>query len=274
MSTPATVTEPAGRPHHPNRTILLGVSLKLYLDVQRTLEWAHQVADIARRHPAVCDGTVRLFALPSLPALAGVRDALSDAPVEIGAQDLFWEDRGPYTGAVSGSDLADVGCRYVEVGHAEHRSIFRDDEVIVRHKLAAAFRNGLTPVLCLGERNRIDADAAVSECIHQLDSALGSIAHFEPPPGLVVAYEPEWAIGADSPASAEHIARVAEALRKRLHDERRLGETTVIYGGAAQPGTLSALGPAVDGLFLGRHAHDPDQFARIIDEAAALAWSA
>lgn len=242
----------------------LGVSLKLYLDIDESAAWAAEIAQRTRAHPAVLSGQVRLFVLPSVPALHRVIEAIGDAPVAIGAQDLFWEDRGAFTGGVSGADLASLGCRYVEVGHAERRRIFGEDDITIRRKFAAAVRNGLTPVLCIGEERRQDADAAAAVCIAQLDSAATDVAGLDE---LIVAYEPEWAIGQPEPAPAEHVMAVAERLRAHL-DRRGVDRAAVIYGGSAKPGLLSALGTSVDGLFLGRFAHDPDSFAYMIDEAA------
>jgi len=256
--------------------VILGVSLKLYLDIAQTTRWAHDVAAIARGHDAVRSGAVEMFALPSLPALPAVREALTGSDVAWGAQDLHWEDRGAFTGAISGADLAAVGCSVVEVGHAERRHVFGESDEVVRRKLEAAFRNGLTPVFCVGEQQEMSADAAAAECIAQLDAALDAALEsadgtdLHPARDLIVAYEPEWAIGRSQPASVEHVIAVAGALRARLDAESSLRSTRVIYGGSAQRGTLTALGDSVDGLFLGRFAHDPEDLAHIIDEAAAL----
>lgn len=248
--------------------ITLGVSLKLYLDVVQTTRWAQSVAELAGTHPAVQDGTVRLVVLPSLPALAAVRDALTGTPVALGAQDLFWEDRGAFTGAVSGVDLRQVGCAYVEIGHAERRSVFHESDAVTGKKLRAAFRNGLTPILCVGERICAPVAQAAQECVRQLDIALESV--HDGPHDLVVAYEPVWAIGGQEPAPAESVIAVCHALRDHMLTLPQLGRCTVIYGGSAQPGSLTALACGVDGLFLGRFAHDPAQLARMVDEAASI----
>lgn len=245
------------------RPILLGVSLKLYLDVDTSVEWARSLAQMARTRPAVIAGDVRLFLLPSLPALDRVIEAVADSPIAVGAQDLFWADRGAYTGAVSGADLARLGCRYVEVGHAERRHVFGEDDAVIRRKFAAAVRNGLTPVLCVGEETRLDADAAAQTCIQQIESAIADTGELG---DLVVAYEPEWAIGQAEPASPDHVIEVVARLRVHLA-QRGLENAGVIYGGSAKPGLLSTLGTGVDGVFLGRFAHDPQAFASIVDEA-------
>lgn len=245
------------------RPVLLGASLKLYLDVDASVAWATSLAEIARAHPAVVAGDVRLFILPSLPALDRVITAVADSPISVGAQDLFWAERGAYTGAVSGADLARLGCRYVEVGHAERRRVFGEDDAIIRRKLAAAVRNGLTPVLCVGEETQQEADRAGETCIAQIESAIADADHLD---DLVVAYEPEWAIGQAEPASPEHVTAVVAQLRSHLA-RRGLAGAAVIYGGSAKPGLLSTLSSGVDGLFLGRFAHEPQAFASIIDEA-------
>ncbi|WP_036281235.1 triose-phosphate isomerase family protein [Microbacterium sp. CH12i] len=248
------------------RPILLGASLKLYLDIDTSVAWARSLSEIARTHAAVLSGDVRLFILPSLPALDRVIAAVADAPIAVGAQDLFWEDRGAYTGAVSGADLARLGCRYVEVGHAERRHVFGEGDTVIRRKLAAAVRNSLTPVLCVGEEERVDAALAASICIAQIESAIADAGDLN---DLVVAYEPEWAIGQAEPASPDHVSEVVALLRSHL-TQQGLQDAAVIYGGSAKPGLLSTLSSGVDGLFLGRFAHDPQAFASIIDEAARL----
>ncbi|MCS3842785.1 triose-phosphate isomerase family protein [Microbacterium sp. AK031] len=251
------------------RPVLLGVSLKLYLDIDDSVAWAREIAGIAEAHPSVASGAVRVFVLPSLPAIAGVIDAIGDAPVAVGGQDLFWDDRGPYTGAVSGADLRRLGCRYVEVGHAERRQVFGEDAATIRRKFTAAVRNALTPVLCVGEMVEQAADAAAELCVDQLENALAAMGD-ESIDDLVVAYEPEWAIGRADPADAGHVASVTRRLREHLDGRTDIVSSSVIYGGSAKPGVISALDDAVDGLFLGRFAHDPDSFALILDEAAAV----
>lgn len=248
------------------RPILLGASLKLYLDIDTTVAWARSLAEIVRTHPAVLSGDVSLFILPSLPALDRVIDAVAGAPIAVGAQDLFWEDRGAYTGAVSGTDLTRLGCRYVEVGHAERWHVFAEDDIVIRRKFAAAVRNGLTPVLCVGEEVRLDAHRAAETCVAQIESATADAGDIS---DLVVAYEPEWAIGQTEPASPDHVTEVVARLRSHLA-RRGLEGAAVIYGGSAKPGLLSTLGSGVDGLFLGRFAHEPQAFANIIDEAVKV----
>jgi triosephosphate isomerase (TIM) len=242
--------------------VFIGVSLKMYFGRVRTADWCRGVAEIASSHPAITDGRVRLVVLPSHPYLLEARDIFGATPVHLGGQDLFWEDSGAFTGEVSGAQLAELGCDYAEIGHAERRRIFGEDDAIIALKTAAAVRNGLTPLLCVGESDRSSVEEATAECVAQLDSALSTVAADAAGP-VVVAYEPQWAIGATKPASPQHITAVCAALRTHLTP---FTGSQVIYGGSAQPGLLTQLKSGVDGLFLGRFAHDPSAVATILDE--------
>jgi len=243
---------------------LVGVSLKMYFGHAQTLSWMAGVKKLALSHPAVLDGSVRLFVIPGFVSIVPSVNALEGTAVEVGAQDLATEDSGAFTGEVSGAELTEVGVTVVEVGHAERRSLFGETDEIVAAKTAAALRNGISPVLCIGEKNRsTSADAAV-ECIRQLESALDGAVDGP----VIVAYEPVWAIGAERPAEPEYVRAVCRELRAAIAG--RPG-SSVIYGGSAGPGLLTELGPDVDGVFLGRFAHNTEALGRVIDEAAARA---
>ncbi len=247
--------------------IVIGVSFKLYLSRGETREWCRRAGEIARAHPAVAGGDLELVIFPTLPAMETSMAAVDEAPVAFGAQDLFWEDRGAYTGAISGADLADIGARYAEIGHAERRAVFGETDGVIAQKVAGAVRNGLTPWLCIGEPENGEPDTAAVFCIAQLEASLAAL---DTPTDIVVAYEPVWAIGQAEAAHPGHIQHVAQALAARLADDSRITHARVVYGGSAQVGTLAALNGAVDGLFLGRFAHDTAAFGAILDEAAAL----
>ena len=248
----------------------VGVSLKMYFGHGQTLEWVDTVAELARMHPAVVDGTVELFVIPTYLAVPASVALLDGTGVLVGAQDLAMEDAGAFTGEVSGAEIAEVGADVVEVGHAERRRMFGETDEVVAAKTRAALRNGLAPVLCIGETERTDADAAAAACLRQLDSALDGAAAGR----VIVAYEPVWAIGAAEPADADHIRAVCSRLRTAITSDADRAGSSVIYGGSAGPGLLTRLGDDVDGLFLGRFAHDPAALAQVVDEAAARGASA
>ena len=154
------------------RPLILGVSLKLYFDIattcagrRRSATWLLGVIRCARTG-------FDLFLLPSVVSLDVVERALRGIRVLFGAQDLHWDDRGPFTGGVSGADLREAGCRYVEVGHAERAAIFGESVEVARSKFAAAVRNELNPVLCIGEFEPMAEAAAVEEGVRQLSGYL------------------------------------------------------------------------------------------------------
>lgn len=244
--------------------MLIGVSLKMYFTHARTVEWVTAVAEIMRSHPAA--PSVTAFVMPQHPSIPA---ALAVAgPLEVGAQDLAAADAGAFTGEVSGAVLAELGCRFVEVGHAERRRLFGETDEAVADKVHAALRNALTPVLCVGESEGIDQAAAAEVCIEQIRSGLSAAEAAGAIGPIIVAYEPLWAIGAAEPASSAHIRGVCSRLREHL----RSGPdgARVIYGGSAGPGLLATIADSVDGVFLGRFAHDPTAIRDILDEVALL----
>jgi len=246
----------------PSTTI--GVSLKMYFAHARTLEWIDAVASLALSHPAIRAGDVELFVIPTFVSIPEAVERLAGTGVLVGAQDLATEDSGAFTGEVSGVELAEVGVTVVEIGHAERRSLFGETDQVVAAKAAAALRNGLTPVLCIGESAAGEPADAAAECLRQLVSAVEGA----PEGRLIVAYEPVWAIGAAEPAAPDYIRAVCALLGKAVSGLPGRSGSVVIYGGSAGPGLLSELGDDVDGLFLGRFAHDPAALRAVIDEAA------
>lgn len=248
--------------------VILGVSLKMYLGQQETISWCKQISQIAVIHPAVSNGLAKIFVLPSMPTLGVVSGLLSTSGVGLGAQDLYHKDRGAYTGEVGGPMLRELGCAYVEIGHAERRKLFGETDHDVAEKFAAAVRNDLVPVLCVGEQNHVSPQAAAKLAIAQVKSAIEFIG--DVPVQILVAYEPVWAIGADEPASKEHIVEVCKLISAYLVSNRQLAGSRVIYGGSAGPGLLTELKGGVSGLFLGRFAHDPQNLVQVLDEVSAL----
>ncbi|TGJ84754.1 hypothetical protein E0Z10_g4008 [Xylaria hypoxylon] len=209
-----------------------------------------------------------IFVLPDHISLTSVIsqlhnvDSPSPVPILAGAQDAFHEDAGAFTGEVSPAVLAEVGCRIVELGHAERRRLFGETDNVTAKKAAAAARNGLIPLVCVGERTKppiLDTPASSEEEILDTRAALPEIR-----------VQPVWAIGAAAPASASYVVAVARALRDLECVRRRpAGSTRILYGGSAGPGLFAKLKDGVDGLFLGRFAHDPEQFVKTILEIAA-----
>ena len=256
------------------RRYLVGMSTKMYFSHARTLQWCREAIELSRLHPAVLGGHAELFVLPGFLSVGSVVQQLGSAGSagtywSVGAQDVCWADDGPYTGEVSAGQLAEVGARLVEVGHAERRRLFGEDESVVAAKTAAILRHGLTPVLCIGEAERLSQAAAVEVCLSQIAAALGPARAAGCRVRIGGAAEPVWAIGASEPAGVEHIGGVCGPLRAALADDPDyFGD--VIYGGSAGPGLLREVGEHVDGLFLGRFAHDPQAIKGILDDVLVL----
>ena len=247
--------------------VTVGVSLKMYFGHAQALDWCAAVAELAHSHPGVVSGAVDLFVIPGYLAVPAAVEILEGSHVVVGAQDLASADSGAFTGEVSGSELAEIGVGVVEVGHAERRRLFGETDEIVAEKTSAALRNGITPVLCIGETDEGEPADAAAESLRQVASALEGA----PDGRVIVAYEPVWAIGAAEPAPAAYIREVCALLRASVAGLAGRDGSVVIYGGSAGPGLLTELGSDVDGVFLGRFAHDTAALGRVLDEAASLA---
>lgn len=240
---------------------LVGVSLKAYLGIAETRRWAELLATALEKRPTSVD----LFVVPSALSIADCRRLLEPHGVGIGAQDVSAFGPGAYTGEVTAGMLAEAGVRYAEIGHAERRRLFLETDETVATKTVAAVRAGITPLVCIGEPEPVDPSKAIALCIDSVDPALDAAGGN----GLLVAYEPVWAIGAESPAPVEHIRAVGRGLRAHL--DSRASSARVLYGGSAGPGLFPQLDGAVDGLFLGRFAHDVDALRSILTEIETTA---
>ncbi len=253
----------------PAVTVHIGVSTKMYLGYQASLRWLEGVRDVIEARPSLrAGGPVDVFVIPSFPVLESARRILDGLPVRLGAQNCSWGD-GPLTGEVSAGMLAEMGVSLVEIGHAERRSLFGEDDAVIARKVSAALTAGLTAVLCVGEGKRMAPEETARVCAQQVAAALvdrdGRVRSGSGP--LLVAYEPLWSIGAPAPADPAYVNQVVTALRAAL-PEPIAADIAIIYGGAAGPALLDRL-PTVDGLFLGRFAHDPANLGTVIDEALA-----
>lgn len=247
--------------------VTVGVSLKAYFGRRAARVWFGEVAAAVSEREAVRSGAVEVFVIPTYLQFDDARDYLAPAGVRVGVQDVSAYEPGAYTGEITAAEVAESGGAFAEIGHAERRRLFGETDEITAAKAAAALRYGVTPVLCIGEPERTDAESAACTAVAQLHADLTAA----PAGRVVVAYEPVWAIGAPEPAPTAHIVTVSRALRAALDADPERAGSSVIYGGSAGPGLLARLEGAVDGLFLGRFAHDAAAFGRVIDEAAELA---
>ena len=208
---------------------------------------------------------VDLFVLPSYPSIALARDRLAGTAVAWGAQDVSPYDNGEHTGDVSAAMLADLGCRYVEVGHSERRREHAETPALIGSKVRAVLRAGMDVILCTGELERAPVQAAIGLVSADLDAVLADLSADELG-RVVVAYEPAWAIGSGHrPADPQRVGRVHRAIAALLGSGRGPVRPRVVYGGSVDAASAPRLlaEPGVDGLFVGRNALDPRAFALI-----------
>jgi triosephosphate isomerase len=185
-----------------------------------------------------------------------------------GAQDLSAHDKGAFTGEISGAMLAKLGCTYVAVGHSERREYHAETDEVVNSKVQAAYRHGLTPILCVGEVLEIrKAGTHIEHTLAQLDGALAGLPA-DKARSIVVAYEPVWAIGTGEVATPEDAQEVCAAIRTRLA-ELYSGDLAdgvrVLYGGSVKASNVAAIMAKadVDGALVGGASLDPDEFVAI-----------
>lgn len=204
---------------------------------------------------------------PPFTALESVADAIDGKHVGYGAQDLFWEDAGAYTGAVSGAMIADICAEYVLVGHSERRALFGDTEINVARKMVAAYRNGLKPVLCVGENlAEYEAGKTARKISMQLKSALKVITA-EQAMELVVAYEPVWAIGSGKAATVEDAYKVCRLIRDKIaqmFSDDVARKVRILYGGSVNEKNAADFNiSGIDGVLVGGASLKADSFAAI-----------
>ncbi|KAI5463643.1 Triosephosphate isomerase [Mariannaea sp. PMI_226] len=253
-------------PRHPERR-LVGVSTKMYFSASRTGQYVDQLLQLLSDSDNSQLDNIDVFVIPDHVTLTSVIDKVKGKKLWCGAQDTFYEDAGAYTGEVSPAVLSEVGCKLVEVGHAERRRMFGETDEITAKKAAATARNGMVPLVCIGEKTRGETSiAAVDQCRSQIEAVLSEVADDA---DVILAYEPVWAIGAAQPADVGYVVEVTSAIRQLECIQKRRGSTRILYGGSAGPGLFEKLKDGVDGLFLGRFAHDPAQFYKTIQEVAS-----
>ena len=211
---------------------------------------------------------------PTFPALPTAADILEGSGIIVVAQNMYPGENGAFTGEVSAPLLKAAGATHVILGHSERRQIFGESDELIARKLGTALDHELTPILCIGEtQEQRQADDTVTVVTSQLRGALsgfrGADLH-----GLVIAYEPVWAIGTGLTATPEQAQGVHAIIRDFLGDllgATVAAQTRIQYGGSVKPDNTAELlaEPDIDGALVGGAALDPDSFAEIVMAAAA-----
>lgn len=215
-----------------------------------------------------CDVVV---CVPSVDISAAVR-AFKDSRVAVGAQNLFYEDHGAYTGEVSAAMLCDLGVKYVIVGHSERRAMFGETDAIVNKKVHAALNAGLNPIICVGESlDQREMGVTMELIALQVKSALAGVAA-ENIRRCVIAYEPIWAIGTGETATPEQAEEVCQHIRtiiRKRFGSKNARAMTILYGGSMNEKNAFELlaQPDIDGGLIGGASLVPEKFVRIIEDA-------
>ena len=186
--------------------------------------------------------------------------SLHNNRVQLGAQNVHWEDEGAYTGEIAGPMLTEIGVRYVIVGHSERRQYFGETDETVNKRLLAAQRHGLTPILCVGEtKQQRDAGETESLIATQLEKDLVDVDQ----QNLIIAYEPIWAIGTGDTCEASEANRVIGLIRSQL----KVPDVPIQYGGSVKPNNIDEImaQPEIDGALVGGASLEPGSFARIVN---------
>jgi triosephosphate isomerase len=234
------------------RRPLVVANWKMHKSVEQSLAFGREL--LRRLEEAGWDNTRELVICPTLPALWALGRRVSALGVEVGAQNLDPGREGAFTGAVSGYLLAEAGATYVIVGHSERRHLFGETDAVVADKVAAAVAARLRPILCIGE-TAAEREAGASDAIVTRQLQFGLERVNAPEEGLVVAYEPVWAIGSGRTPEAEEAGRMAAVIRREL--VARWGESgraiRILYGGSVNQANFPAfLGEQeIDGALVG-----------------------
>jgi triosephosphate isomerase (TIM) len=218
---------------------------------------------------------VEVVVFPTALCISAAVQATRETQIEIGGQNIFWCDEGPYTGEISGSMLRAAGATWVLIGHSERRQHFHETDADVLRKAQAALTAGLRPIICVGERLEEHKSGKVEEVlIRQFAGGIAGLTE-EEFANVTIAYEPVWAIGTGLAATPEIASDSHQVLRSEV--EKRFGEDAaaqvrIIYGGSVKPDNISGLlaKPDIDGALIGGASLDPDTFLAMIDAAAKI----
>lgn len=213
---------------------------------------------------------VEIIVAPSYTSLAKVAERANGSEIKVAAQDVHWEDKGAFTSAVSPVQAKDAGATHTLIGHSERRSVFGDTDEILNKKVAAALRHGLTVIFCVGETlEQREAGKTLSVIEEQLKNGLNGFTE-EQLKGLIIAYEPVWAIGTGKTATPDQAQEVHAAIRAYLgkaYSAAFAGATRILYGGSVKDTNVDEIMAKqdVDGALVGGQSLVAEKFARIIN---------
>jgi len=218
---------------------------------------------------------VDVVVAPPFTALGSVRDVIKGSIIKLGAQNLFWEDKGAYTGEVSPLMIRDLDCEYVIIGHSERREYFKESDEIVNKKIKAALRNKLKAIVCVGESlKEREEDKTMQVIESQVKKGLQGLSLSEAKE-LIIAYEPVWAIGTGrnaTPAQANEVHTYIRKLVSQIFNEGIASNIKILYGGSVKPSNSAELmsEKEIDGALVGGASLEAESFAQIVRSACMV----
>lgn len=252
---------------------MLIANWKMQLSVEESIALASEIMGHASMTQALTHEPANVVICPSHTALAGVAQALAGSHIALGSQDVFWQEKGAYTGEVSPAVLKELGCAYCIVGHSERRQNMGETNEMVNKKISALIADGIVPVLCVGEtKDERDAGKKFAVVQEQLIKGLRGQTELRAP--LCVAYEPRWVIGTGSPIAPSDAEEMHTYIWQTLGEifslPARDQYARVLYGGAVNADNLAGFLAMshVGGALVGSASLHADEFVRMIDIVA------
>lgn len=212
---------------------------------------------------------VEVIVCPPFTSLEKVAEAIEETGIQLGAQNMYFQEKGAYTGEISALMLKDIGCKYVICGHSERREYFKEDNELVNKKIRAALENGLFPILCVGEKlEEREAKRHKEVVCDHLTGGLASLFR-EEAANIVIAYEPVWAIGTGKTATPQDAQDMHLFIRQtlaKMYTEELANEIRIQYGGSVKPENIDELmrQADIDGALVGGASLEVGSFARIV----------
>ncbi len=246
------------------RVPILAGNWKMYKTIGEAEAFAQEflagLGDVSGREVLLC---------APFTALSALHTALQGSAVGLGAQDVFYEEQGAFTGAISPLMLKDVGCTYTIIGHSERRQYFGDTDEVVNRKVHAALKHDLRVILAIGEsKPQRDAGQAEAVVVAQVRAGLANVSAAQMA-HVVLAYEPIWAIGTGdtaTPADAQQMHATIRTTLAELYGSSVANTVRIQYGGSVKPDNVDELmaQPDIDGALVGGASLKPDSFLRIV----------
>ncbi|KAL7501717.1 hypothetical protein ACHAXN_006332 [Cyclotella atomus] len=216
------------------------------------------------------EGCTEVVLFPPFPFISKVRDVVGPHGISVGSQQIYYEDKGAFTGSVAASMVKSVGCEYVLCGHSERRTMFGDSDVNINAKVRKTLEFGMKPILCVGEtKDEFDLGITKEVCAMQVSKDLAGVTK-EQMKDVVIAYEPVWAIGTGLVCGnneANEIHKFIRTVLEKMYDKEVAESTRIQYGGSVTPDSVDGLMAMsdIDGCLVGGASLFADKFARIVN---------